>query len=175
MSGKNKVNPDHYKVAGRLSQDDLARARRTQSEPLFGATRGRQDKPLPPWMLKEQPTSQGAQDASAGAAIDGDTSTPARTKAKPTPRKKAKTAKTSTRTAKTVNKTVKSAKAAKAKSPTARKTATRRPASSKTAKRRPTSSKTAKRRPAPKSRGAVANKSRSTSAAKSRKAKKKTR
>lgn len=28
MSGKNNVNPDHYKVAGRDKQDDIARARR---------------------------------------------------------------------------------------------------------------------------------------------------
>ena len=28
MSGKNNVNPDHYKVAGRDRQDDIARARR---------------------------------------------------------------------------------------------------------------------------------------------------
>ena len=28
MSGKNNVNPDHYKVAGRDKQDDSARARR---------------------------------------------------------------------------------------------------------------------------------------------------
>jgi hypothetical protein len=28
MSGKNNVNPDHYKVAGRDRPDDLARARR---------------------------------------------------------------------------------------------------------------------------------------------------
>ena len=28
MSGKNNVNPDHYKVAGRGKQDDIARARR---------------------------------------------------------------------------------------------------------------------------------------------------
>ena len=27
MSRKNKVNPDHYKVAGRLAPDDLARER----------------------------------------------------------------------------------------------------------------------------------------------------
>jgi hypothetical protein len=31
MSRKNKVNPDHYKVAGRLSPDDLARERIKQS------------------------------------------------------------------------------------------------------------------------------------------------
>ena len=54
MSGKNKVNPDHYKVAGRLSTDDLARARRQQSEPLLGAARRARDKPMPPWMLNDQ-------------------------------------------------------------------------------------------------------------------------
>jgi hypothetical protein len=31
MSRKNKVNPDHYKVAGRLTPDDLARERKTQA------------------------------------------------------------------------------------------------------------------------------------------------
>ena len=31
MSRKNKVNPDHYKVAGRLSPDDLARERMKQN------------------------------------------------------------------------------------------------------------------------------------------------
>lgn len=30
MSRHNKVNPDHYKVAGRLSADDLARERHKQ-------------------------------------------------------------------------------------------------------------------------------------------------
>jgi hypothetical protein len=30
MSRKNKVNPDHYKVAGRLTPDDLARERQVQ-------------------------------------------------------------------------------------------------------------------------------------------------
>jgi hypothetical protein len=31
MSRKNKVNPDHYKVAGRLAPDDLARERMKQA------------------------------------------------------------------------------------------------------------------------------------------------
>jgi hypothetical protein len=31
MSRKNKVNPDHYKVAGRLTPDDLARERQVQA------------------------------------------------------------------------------------------------------------------------------------------------
>ena len=30
MSRHNKVNPDHYKIAGRLSSDDLARERHKQ-------------------------------------------------------------------------------------------------------------------------------------------------
>jgi len=145
MSGKNKVNPDHYKVAGRLSQDDLARARRSQSEPLFGATRSRQNKPLAPWMLKEQSTSQGADVAGApGTAIDdGETGKPARAKAEPEPRKKAKTIKVAKRTPKTV----KSARAAKAKSSTARKTATSR----KTPKSRVSAAKKNTRSPARKS------------------------
>lgn len=56
MSGKNKVNPDHYKLAGRLTPDDLARERRKQTEPMFGAPRGRQDKTMPPWFAAGQDT-----------------------------------------------------------------------------------------------------------------------
>ena len=37
MSRRNKVNPDHYKTAGRLTTDDLARERQKQ--------RGQGDKP----------------------------------------------------------------------------------------------------------------------------------
>ncbi len=120
MSGKNKVNPDHYKVAGRLSQDDLARARRTQSEPLFGATRSRQNKPLPPWMVNDQLGRQGAEDegGAAGAAIDdGEATEPKpQAKAKRKPRPKAKTSQAAKRAAT-------SAKSAKKKSPAAQKTA----------------------------------------------------
>jgi hypothetical protein len=36
MSRKNKVNPDHYKLAGRLSADDLARERMRQITPKTG-------------------------------------------------------------------------------------------------------------------------------------------
>jgi hypothetical protein len=111
MSGKNKVNPDHYKVAGRLSQDDLARARRSQSEPLFGGTRSRQDNPLPPWMLKEQ----------SAEIDDSETVGADRVNAEPKPPRKAKTVKAAKPAAKTV-------RSAKSKSPTARKTATSRKA-----------------------------------------------
>jgi hypothetical protein len=41
MSRQNKVNPDHYKVAGRLTSDDLARERRKQRGAVAAATRGR--------------------------------------------------------------------------------------------------------------------------------------
>ena len=39
MSRQNKVNPDHYKVAGRLSTDDLARERQAtrRTAPSAGA------------------------------------------------------------------------------------------------------------------------------------------
>lgn len=49
MSRKNKVNPDHYKVAGRLSPDDLARERLRQSAPKTART---SDEPAgrPTWM-----------------------------------------------------------------------------------------------------------------------------
>ena len=49
MSRKNKVNPDHYKVAGRLSPDDLARERMKQSAPT--TARAWDERPgQPRWM-----------------------------------------------------------------------------------------------------------------------------
>lgn len=69
MSGKNKVNPDHYKVAGRLSTDDLARERRRQSGPLSGDTRSRQNKPLPPWFASEPGAGKAAGQADPAEAI----------------------------------------------------------------------------------------------------------
>lgn len=65
MSRRNKVNPDHYTIAGRLSPDDLAREQRKQSERLFGATRGKKQKPMPPWMADDMPD-----DASDGESAD---------------------------------------------------------------------------------------------------------
>jgi hypothetical protein len=38
MSRRNKVNPDHYKLAGRLSADDIARERMRQTAPRTGRT-----------------------------------------------------------------------------------------------------------------------------------------
>ena len=63
MSRRNKVNPDHYTIAGRLAPDDLARERRKQAEHMTGGSRGRQRAPLPPWM---------ANDASADTPNAGD-------------------------------------------------------------------------------------------------------
>ncbi len=57
MSRRSNVNPDHYKVAGRLTPDDLARERRKQAEPLLGATRGRRSRPMPPWLRADQSAS----------------------------------------------------------------------------------------------------------------------
>jgi hypothetical protein len=54
MSRKNKVNPAHYKVAGRLSPDDLARERMKQN--------ARQDAPA--W--QERPGHAAAVKASVG-------------------------------------------------------------------------------------------------------------
>lgn len=45
MSGKNNVNPDHYKVAGRDRPDDLARARREL--PPTGKPRRKKGDPPP--------------------------------------------------------------------------------------------------------------------------------
>ncbi|HXU87767.1 MAG TPA: hypothetical protein VFQ62_02865 [Methylomirabilota bacterium] len=44
MSGKNNVNPDHYKIAGRDRPDDQARARR-QTAPAGDARRKKGDEP----------------------------------------------------------------------------------------------------------------------------------
>ena len=49
MSRKNKVNPDHYKVAGRLTPDDLARERMKQGTPQ--TARAWDERPgQPTWM-----------------------------------------------------------------------------------------------------------------------------
>ena len=51
MSRTNKVNPDHYKTAGRLSPDDLARERWKQQNTSL--RRDRHEKPQPPWMRQQ--------------------------------------------------------------------------------------------------------------------------
>jgi hypothetical protein len=52
MSRNNKVNRDHYMIAGRLPQDEWARQRKKQTEPLWG-TKRRKARPAPPWMAGE--------------------------------------------------------------------------------------------------------------------------
>jgi hypothetical protein len=53
VSRQNKVNPDHYTMAGRLTPDDLARQRLRQGEQhVAGGRRGR-NKAMPPWMANE--------------------------------------------------------------------------------------------------------------------------
>jgi hypothetical protein len=53
MSRINKVNPDHYKTAGRLSADDLARERVKQAEIHQTGPKRRRGSPQPPWMANE--------------------------------------------------------------------------------------------------------------------------
>jgi hypothetical protein len=51
MSRSNKVNPDHYTIAGRLSPDDLARERAKQADTRHdGGLRRRGTKSTPPWL-----------------------------------------------------------------------------------------------------------------------------
>jgi hypothetical protein len=68
MSRQNKVNPDHYKLAGRLSPDDLARERQRQPASQPGPLRGRNRKPMPPWATEMGGSAEVA-DAVAGATI----------------------------------------------------------------------------------------------------------
>jgi hypothetical protein len=53
MSRNNKVNPDHYKLGGRLSADDLARERVKQAEIHQTGPKRRRGNPQPPWMANE--------------------------------------------------------------------------------------------------------------------------
>jgi hypothetical protein len=53
MSRQNKVNPDHYTTAGRLSPDDLARERWKQNEPTHAERGRRARKAMPPWMSSQ--------------------------------------------------------------------------------------------------------------------------
>ena len=69
MSGKNNVNPDHYKVAGRDRPDDQARARR--ESPRTGKPRGHKGKAAPPNLIPGTPpvgTSRGEDAESEGDA-----------------------------------------------------------------------------------------------------------
>lgn len=92
MSRQNKVNPDHYKMAGRLSPDDLARERRQQEElHLPGGRRGR-EKLMPPWMASETPKPADEIDQVAEGGAPGE-EPPADTPAMPKPTKRARAAK----------------------------------------------------------------------------------
>jgi hypothetical protein len=66
VSRNNKVNPDHYTMAGRLTPDELARQRRQQDEQLFGRGRRRQ-RAMPPWMTNEPARNHGANDLVAAS------------------------------------------------------------------------------------------------------------
>lgn len=57
MSGKNNVNPDHYKVAGRDRPDDLARARR-EVPPTGGKPRRKKGDPAPNFIPGAPPVDE---------------------------------------------------------------------------------------------------------------------
>lgn len=72
MSRQNKVNPDHYKLAGRLSPDDLARERQRHMGSQPGPLRSRNRKPMPPWATMTNAAAGGkpeADNSASGATI----------------------------------------------------------------------------------------------------------
>jgi hypothetical protein len=83
MSRLNKVNPDHYTMAGRLSADDLARERMRQGphRPERGRAR---NKPLPPWLAKEAANDRGAAEDTGSDRVE----VTAPKRARPAPRRK---------------------------------------------------------------------------------------
>ena len=87
MSRSNKVNPDHYKIAGRLSADDLARERVKQAEIHQTGPRRRRETAQPPWMAHEQSAASRdtdrawARDAQRSTKASGASDTPSTAKA----------------------------------------------------------------------------------------------
>src|SRR5688500_4779977 len=67
MSRQNKVNPDRYTLAGRLTPDDLAREYRKQSDSGMGSGRARSRKARPPWMANNAATDNTGEQQGAGA------------------------------------------------------------------------------------------------------------
>jgi len=68
MSRKNKVNPNHYKVAGRLSADDLARERMKQSAPNLSKDWEERSAPAAPRTAAPSPEAIDAADVDASAS-----------------------------------------------------------------------------------------------------------
>ena len=143
MSRRNKVNPDHYTMAGRLAPDDLARERRNWPDQTVGRSRGDRKKPLPPWMTTETPkpapdgmgdddrASAAADDhveASEASTVDEERDTasaPAQLKQTPGRTRKAAGARTAPRTTKTARARSASAPPSKARKASARSSSTR--------------------------------------------------
>ena len=71
MSRKNKVNPDHYKVAGRLSPDDLARERMKQNARQDSKAWHERQVPDAAWTVAAgaKPSDETQEDASGGVAL----------------------------------------------------------------------------------------------------------
>jgi hypothetical protein len=64
VSRNNKVNPDHYTMAGRLTADELARQRVRQGQQKLGGPGRSRPQAMPPWIANEQ--SGGDQDMPEG-------------------------------------------------------------------------------------------------------------
>jgi hypothetical protein len=81
MSRQNKVNPDHYTMAGRLTPDDLARQWQQQREAKVGGGLRQKDKAGPPWMAdgglagKTQGQSISGEERAAAARRENDDAT----------------------------------------------------------------------------------------------------
>ena len=74
MSRQNKVNPDRYKTAGRLSPDDLARERQAQHS-ATPTERPRRGDERPSWMAQDQDAKPSAE-AEPTPSEDGDEEPP---------------------------------------------------------------------------------------------------
>ena len=132
MSRQNKVNPDHYTLAGRLSPDDLARERRKQNG--GGGLRPRKNRPVPPWML--HPDSVSASEPAARESTSSVASEPPDEMPEPKERPRRETRSGKKAAAKTRTTKARTTKTRTAKARTAKaRTASRRPA--KTAARPP--------------------------------------
>ena len=89
MSRRNKVNPDYYTGAGRLTPDDLARELRRQTAHQSSHERGRARKAVPPWMAHE--TSDQTSVTPVGGAKSEPMASPVEEEAPLQPAPKAKT------------------------------------------------------------------------------------
>ena len=147
MSRQNKVNPGRYKMAGRLSPDDLGRERRRQGLAAASGAHERMRQPLPFWQATDPapPLEVAPPKVVADAVRESRAASPPRRKRKP-----AKSAKTRTRpVARSAKRSAKGTKAVARKAAARKQTAKKRTANKRTANKR-TAKRTATKRTATK-------------------------